>query len=48
MNIKANTTPLLIVAVASLIMLVALLPIQADTAAPTLLIEDFDQTTGRL
>ncbi|MEQ3710865.1 MAG: hypothetical protein ABNH38_03135 [Tateyamaria sp.] len=45
MNIKANTTPLLIVAVASLIMLVALLPIQADTATPTLLIKDFDQTT---
>ncbi|MEO9573206.1 MAG: hypothetical protein ABJ263_12015 [Tateyamaria sp.] len=48
MNIKANTTPLLIVAVASLIMLGAQLPIQADTAAPTILIEDFEQTTGWL
>lgn len=35
MNIKANTTPLRIAAVASLIMLSTLFPGQADTTAPT-------------
>ncbi|MEO1557938.1 MAG: hypothetical protein AAFS01_16020 [Pseudomonadota bacterium] len=47
MNVKANTTPVLITAIASLIMLITLLPIQGDTAAPILVIEDYDRVPAR-